>query len=89
MKRITIGLSEDVAAALEREAKRNGVSMSDVVREALCARLGLTTEGKRHIPFAGIGRSGYTNTAPDFDEILAKYWTYEVLMYGEDAKHPG
>ena len=58
MRRTTISLPDDLAAALEREAKRRRVPVSQVAREAIEARLGWADEGPREIPFAGIGDSG-------------------------------
>ena len=78
MKRTTISIPDDLAAALEREARRCGVSVSQIARDALNARLGRTADGKRHIPFAGIGQSGYTDTAERFEEILAAEWLRDL-----------
>ncbi len=57
MRRTTISLPDDVAAALEREPRRRRVPVSQVAREAIEARLGLDEEGPRDIPFIGIGDS--------------------------------
>lgn len=74
MKRTSISLPDDLAAATEREASRRRVPVSQVVREALYARLGRPEE-PRVIPFAALGRSGHHTTARDVDEILAAEWT--------------
>jgi len=75
MKRITISLPDDLAARVEREARRNRTSVSDVVRRSLAERLIPVTEGgKRHIPFAGLFSSGYTDTSERVDEILAEIY---------------
>lgn len=58
MRRTTISLPDDVAAALAREARRRRVPVSQVAREAIEARLGLAEKGPRDIPFIGIGDSG-------------------------------
>ena len=73
MKRITMSLPDDLAVATAREASRRRVPVSQVVREALQARLG-HPEGTRVIPFAALGRSGHRTTARDVDEILAAEW---------------
>jgi metal-responsive CopG/Arc/MetJ family transcriptional regulator len=73
MKRTTISLPEDLAAALEREARRRGIPVSQVAREALEARLGRST-GRRKLPFAALGRSGHHSTARDMDEIFRAEW---------------
>jgi plasmid stability protein len=74
MKRTTVSLPDDVAAALEREAARRHVSVSQIAREALEARLGRPTDGPRELPFAGLGRSGHQTTARDMEEILDAEW---------------
>jgi len=58
MKRTTISLPDGLAAALEREAARRRVPVSQVAREAIEARLGWDQEGPREIPFAGVAASG-------------------------------
>ena len=71
MKRTTISLPEDLAAALGREARRRRVPVSQIAREAIEARLGGQEEGPREIPFAAIGASeGPGDVAENFDEYL-------------------
>jgi hypothetical protein len=79
MKRTTISLPDDVAAALEREAARRRVPVSQVAREAIEARLGWSDEGPRDLPFIGVGRSEYTTTSEDIEEILDAEWADAVL----------
>jgi Arc/MetJ-type ribon-helix-helix transcriptional regulator len=74
MKRTTITLPEELAGALEREARRRRVSVSQVTREALAAQLGLAGE-PRSLPFAALGASGHRTTARDLEDILAAEWT--------------
>ncbi len=73
MKRTTIALPDELAAALEREARRRRVSASHIAREALAAHLGLG-ERRRHLPFAALGASGHRTTARDLEDILAAEW---------------
>jgi predicted transcriptional regulator len=73
MKRTTISLPDDVADAVEREARRRRVSVSYVVRETLAQRLGRTT-GRRELAIAALGRSGHRTTARDAEEVLAAEW---------------
>jgi len=73
MKRTTITLPEDLAGALEREAHRRRVSVSQVAREALSAHLGFSEE-RRDLAFAALGASGHRTTARDIEEILASEW---------------
>jgi Arc/MetJ-type ribon-helix-helix transcriptional regulator len=77
MKRITISLPDDLAAATEREAVRRRTSVSQVAREAIEARLGRTATGRRELPFVALGRSGYRSTARDLDTILEAEWVHD------------
>lgn len=54
MKRTTISLPEDVAAALEREARRRRVPVSQVAREAIETKLGLAGEKSQFAPLIGM-----------------------------------
>ncbi|MDQ3822887.1 MAG: ribbon-helix-helix domain-containing protein [Actinomycetota bacterium] len=74
MKRTTVSLPDELARAVERESYRRRTSVSDVVREALVAHLGLRTDGRRAVPFAALGGSGHRTTARDFEEILESEW---------------
>ena len=77
MKRTTIVLPDHLAALLERERRRRGVSTAVIVREALDAYLAPPTQP---LPFVALGQSGHRNTARDVEEILAQEWTFERLM---------
>ena len=85
MKRTTIVLPDDLAALLERERRRRGVSTAAIVREALDAYLAPPT---RPLPFVALGRSGYQTTGRDVEEILAREWT-EDLIKGHGAPGEG
>lgn len=74
MKRTTISLPDDLAAAVEREARRRREPVSGIVRESLEAFLGRSA-GKRRIPFAAIGHSGQHDVARSAEEILEREWT--------------
>ena len=84
MKRITISIPEDLATLLELEAHREHTSVSEVARQAIENRLRRLpiVDGKRVIPFAGIGRSkgGHVDNARDMEEIMAREWTVENLI---------
>jgi hypothetical protein len=75
MKRTTITLTEDLARVAAREVRRRGVSLSELVREALTSHLGLGGVTRRKLPFAALGASGHRNTARDMEEILDREWT--------------
>jgi Arc/MetJ-type ribon-helix-helix transcriptional regulator len=74
MRRTTISLPEELAGALEREARRRHQSVSQVTREALAAHLGLAGEEPRRLAFTALGASGHRSTARDLEEILAAEW---------------
>jgi hypothetical protein len=74
MKRTTVSLPDDLAAALAREARRRQRSASDITREALANHLGLAAGKPREVPFAAVGRSGHRTTARDMEELLAQEW---------------
>jgi hypothetical protein len=81
MKRITISVPDDLAAALEREARRERASVSEIARKAIEERLGRPPIANKHLPFIGIGRSkGEGNIARDMEEIMAREWTVENLI---------
>ena len=74
MKRTTVSLPDDLAAALAREARRRNLSASEVTRDALAKHLGLAAGEPRDLPFAAVGRSGHGNTARDMEELLEREW---------------
>jgi hypothetical protein len=74
MKRTTITLPDDLAAAVARAADRRGTSVSQVTRAALEEHLGLGGTAPRPLPFAALGASGHRSTARDVEEILAREW---------------
>jgi Arc/MetJ-type ribon-helix-helix transcriptional regulator len=74
MKRTTVSLPDDLAAALLREARRCNVSASEITRDALARHLGLASDEPRDVPFAAIGRSGHRSTGRDMEELLQREW---------------
>jgi hypothetical protein len=81
MKRTTISLPDDLAAALEREASRRRVPVSQIAREAIAARLGWD-RSDRDIPLIGLfdggGVHGPLSEYIDSDEFKKEYadWIY-------------
>ena len=75
MKRTTVTLPDELAAALDREARRRRLSVSHITRDALAAHLGFVSDSPRRIPFAALGASGHRTTARDLEEIVASEWT--------------
>lgn len=75
MVRTIIQLSEDQAAALERAARRRGVSKAAIVREALgmlLARESSDPAGERAMRAAGAGASGLRDLGERHDDYLAE-----------------
>jgi predicted transcriptional regulator len=80
MKRTTISLPDELAAAVDRAARRRRVPVSALARDALAAYLGFDQDGeKRELPFASVGASGERDTARRLEDLLAQEW-------GEDAR---
>jgi metal-responsive CopG/Arc/MetJ family transcriptional regulator len=71
MKRTTLTLPDDLVLLLDRAARREGTSVSQVVRQAIVAYFGVGAEQPRELPFANLGRSGVAHTARDFEAQLA------------------
>ena len=78
MKRITISLPDEVALLAEREARRRGVSLSEVGRDALVRHLGLGGESARPLPFANLGRSRHANASRHVDALLSGGWAKDI-----------
>jgi predicted transcriptional regulator len=74
MKRTTLSLPDDLAVALDREARRQHTSVSAIARTALKKHLGLEPAGPRELPFAAVGRSGRRSTARDIEKLLETEW---------------
>jgi predicted transcriptional regulator len=75
MKRTTISRPDELALALQREARRRGVPASAIARDALSKQLGLSAAGEeRELPFAALGRSGHATTARDMEALLEREW---------------
>lgn len=76
MKRTTISLPDDLAAALRREADRRRVSVSLVAREAIEARLGWA-DGEQDVPLIGMFDSGQAHGSlasyVDSDDFKKEY----------------
>lgn len=77
MKRTTISLPDDLAAALEREAARRRVSVSRLAREAIETRLGWDEQESPFRELIGMfdsgGKSGSLSECLDSDEFKKEY----------------
>ncbi len=78
MKRTTISLPDELATAVQREARRRRLSVSEVTRQALAEHLGLDGRKRRALPFVALGRSSEPNVARDAEEILAREWADQI-----------
>jgi Arc/MetJ-type ribon-helix-helix transcriptional regulator len=78
MKRTTISLPDELAAALEREARRRRVSVSQIAREAIEAELGLAGDQPNAWPFIGLWESDGSLAAADVDDWLAEHWADDI-----------
>jgi hypothetical protein len=74
MQRTTVSLSDDLAHALAREARRRHVSASEVTRVALAEHLGLLQSEPRKLAFAELGHSGHGSIARDMERLLEQEW---------------
>ncbi len=71
MRRTSIFLAESIEQDLKGIARRRGVPVASVVREALLAYVTSEKEGATALPrFAAVGRSGHRDTAARHEEIL-------------------
>lgn len=70
MRRTSIYLDSELDLRLKRESRRRGVSMADIVREAV--RQYLPHDDDRRPPGAGAFSSGRTDTAERAEEVLAE-----------------
>jgi len=69
MKRTTVKLSDELDARLRHEARRRGVTISELTRDAIEAHLG-AAKGKRKLLAASAGRSGSHDVSVRIEEIL-------------------
>lgn len=76
MQRTTVKVPDELDALLRREAGRRGVTISEVVREALERYFDTATSGSpggRRLLAAGAGE-GPGDVAEHIEEILAQEW---------------
>ncbi len=78
MRRTTITWPEELADAVGREARLRGVSVSEVVREALKERFRDAMEKPPRFSFIGIINSDPAPQAADVDEFLAAHWAQAI-----------
>jgi predicted transcriptional regulator len=74
MKRTTVTLPDDIVDAVERAARREHTSVSDIVRRMLAAQLDMIAGVQRPLPFANLGHSGQHRVGREMEKLLAKEW---------------
>ena len=72
MKRVTVSLPDELAAALENEARMHRISKSQYARECVEEHFQRLRDIRVRVPFYSLTRSGHTDTSERFDEILAE-----------------
>jgi predicted DNA-binding protein len=72
MKRTTVRLPDDVEVRLRLEARRRGMTIAELTREAIEAHLG--GRGDRRLLAAGAGRGGRGDVSERIEEILRREW---------------
>ena len=70
MKRTTIMLPDDLDARLRLEARRRGVSVARVAREAIERELPPQTDG--HLSFFAVGDGAPSDASERVDELVAE-----------------
>jgi hypothetical protein len=73
MKRTTVILSDELDARLRFEARRRGVGIAEVVRDALERQIpGPSPEGGSPLSFFAIGEGGPPDASERVDEYVGK-----------------
>ncbi len=72
MKRTTVFADEEVLRKLREIAKRDSVSLSDVIRRALDRYVTRHASKRSSLSLVGIGRSGRRDVAERAEELLEK-----------------
>jgi anti-sigma-K factor RskA len=70
MKRTTVFADDEVIGALQAIARRRGVTLSEITREALAAYVTRQQRRRKPLTLTGIGRSGRRDVAERAEEIL-------------------
>jgi predicted transcriptional regulator len=72
MRRTTVKLPDDLDARLRHEARRRGMTVSELTREAIETHLGVRR--RRRLASTGAGRSGASDVSERIEEILRADW---------------
>jgi hypothetical protein len=72
MKRTTVFADDEVVGALQAIARRRGITLSEVTREALAAYVSRSRRRRKPLTLTGIGRSGRKDVAERAEELLGE-----------------
>ncbi len=70
MRRTTVFADDEVLGALQAIARRRGVTLSEITREALAAYVSRSGRKRKPLTLIGIGRSGRKDVAERAEELL-------------------
>ncbi|HSB81531.1 MAG TPA: ribbon-helix-helix protein, CopG family [Candidatus Methylomirabilis sp.] len=70
MRRTTVFVEDKVLDALRAIARRRGITLAEVTREALSAYVSKRRDGGKSLSIIGIGRSGRRDIAERAEELL-------------------
>jgi hypothetical protein len=73
MKRTTVKLPDELDVRLRLEARRRGMTISELTREAIETHL--ADGGRRRLLAAGAGKSGRSDISERIEEILREEWS--------------
>jgi hypothetical protein len=72
VRRTTIFADEEVLRKLRDIARRENITLSDVIRAALARYVARRRPARSRLSLVGIGRSGRTDVAEQAEELLGK-----------------
>ncbi|HSF14677.1 MAG TPA: CopG family transcriptional regulator [Vicinamibacteria bacterium] len=78
MKRTTITLPNDLSELVEHEARRQGISVSELIRRSVRQALMGTPSSPRTIPFAAIMDDPEMVHGDQVEQELSKSWADEL-----------
>ena len=70
LKRTTVSVDEEVIGALQAIARRRGVPLAEIAREAMGAYVSRQQRRRKPLTLAGIGSSGRDDVAERAEELL-------------------
>ncbi len=70
MKRVTVSVNDETLDTFAAMARRRGVTLAEITREALAAYVSGQSRHRRPLTLAGIGRSGRSDVAERAEKYL-------------------